>query len=111
MSIDFNQLPATVQNAILAENTHHNEGDYDGVKFYVSQSQNHQGLWAVPSLCYDFHESNFSVILVNLEVVWSIDVGPAMAEMVAKLDVNETAWIIIDPSEGDTDFQIIECVV
>lgn len=110
MPVSFEQLPAEVRQAILSANTHTNEGDYEDTAFGLASAQGQQGLWAVPSLCYDFHESNYSVLYVNLQVVSTLDLGPAMAEIVTKVDPGKPAWIVVDPDGGDTDFQIIECV-
>lgn len=110
MSVSFSQLPIDVQQAILSTNTDTNEGDYEDTRFVLDTTQGQNGLWAAPSLCYDFNESNYSIIYVNLTVVSTLDVGPAMAEMVTKTDPSKPAWIVVDPSSGDTAFQIIECV-
>lgn len=103
--IQFNQLPQAVQDAL-----HPMMDEPDDEKFISSKLSGHNDVWAVPYLCYDFHESNYAAEAINLKKVGEIDVGPAMAILYVKEDSNQPAWIAIYADGGDTDNQLYECI-
>ena len=105
----FDQLPQTVQDTLLAPARRMNKGDYYDIDFAPASVAGVNGVWAAPHLCYDFHESNYSLIPVNLTERVSLDVGPAMASLYTKTDPSLPAWFVVE-SEGDVDSQLIECV-
>ena len=104
----FAQLPPNIQNAFL-QDTGYGPGDFQGVNFVQKQAVGHAGLWIAPHLCYDFNESNYGIITLNLQQVMSLDVGPAMASAYKKIDPNAPAWILVS-STDDTKNQVYSCV-
>ena len=105
----FNDLPIDVQHAILSASGL-TASDYLGQPFALKKVQGWSGVWAVPTLCYDFAENNFCVTTVNLKACGALDVGPAQATMYEKIDPSADAWIIIDGRHNDVDNQVFHCI-
>ena len=105
----FAQLPQDVQNAFM-QNSGFSPADFQGTNFVQGQAVGYQGIWIAPHLCYDFNESNYGIITLNLQKVMSLDTGPAMAVAYTKIDPNAPAWILVDGGADGAGKRVFSCV-
>lgn len=105
----FKELPKAVQQAVRC--LHLSRSECVDLEFKTDQAQGFNGVWVAPQLCYDFRESCYDLLTVNLVEVAKLYVGPAMATAYTKIDPNLPAWLIIDEGRGDTGNQVYECVL
>ena len=108
----FNQLPVNVQSALLKSNGL-SPGDYAPKNITLKNAVGHNGLWVAPTLNYDFNESNFLTLVINLTKVGSLNAGPASAAAFTKTNPALPAYIIFDSCDEATGApvaQVYECV-
>ena len=97
----FNLLPVPVQTA-LTKSSGNTAADYDPKNVIIQNAVGHNGVWVAPFLNYDFSESNFLTLIINLTQVATLNAGPAAARAYVKTDPTKDAWIIFDMSDERT---------
>lgn len=109
MLVEFDNLPEEVQ-ALFLNGRHRGQEELKNIEFTQTNMSSYNGIYIAPSLCYDFHESNFTLHTINLTQVAELDVGPCMAEAFVKTDDALPSFIVVDGERGDTDYQVYICV-
>lgn len=109
--MQFNQLPADVQNKLSQNHITAGDGLNYTMKPNPSLFQTNAGVpvYVGCSLNYDLRESNFALYLINLTEIYSLDFNPCNVDVYQKADPALDAYIIVVDEGREAPNYVFQC--